>query len=288
MPSSLLSDAAPSARSSSTSAAACTPGSTNRNTRAPTMKGSIWTSSNSTGSPGSTTIRCPGGNYFSGFRREDSVGPREKRPVRRGLAWHWFESNQVGLDGIAKWLKLTDSEPMPAVNVATRGILAALDLLEYANHPSGTALSALHIANGTPGPHNVLVAVLEHRALPVAERGHAGSGDDVDDFSRLCTTRCTTAISAASSPRRSTRPSQSCTPPPSPAPGRCPNAGSASTAGTPANPPAAPSTTPVPTASRCLSRTSPAPFKSWSHLAGLVASGCLDWLSTVVLAGWEK
>ncbi|WP_328919919.1 alpha-N-arabinofuranosidase [Streptomyces sp. NBC_00208] len=104
---------------------------------------------------GSTTIRYPGGNFVSGFRWEDSVGPRAKRPVRRDLAWHSLESNQVGLDEFARWLKLTDSELMLAVNVATRGILPALDLLEYANHPSGTALSDLRIANGTPDPHNV-------------------------------------------------------------------------------------------------------------------------------------
>jgi alpha-N-arabinofuranosidase len=75
--------------------------------------------------------------------------------VRRDLAWHSLESNQVGLDEFARWLKLTGSELMLAVNVATRGILPALDLLEYANHPSGTALSDLRIANGTPDPHNV-------------------------------------------------------------------------------------------------------------------------------------
>jgi len=104
---------------------------------------------------GATTIRYPGGNFVSGFRWEDSVGPRERRPVRRDLAWHSLESNQVGLDEFAKWLKLTDSELMLAVNLGTRGILPALDLLEYANHPSGTALSDLRIANGTPQPHNV-------------------------------------------------------------------------------------------------------------------------------------
>ena len=104
---------------------------------------------------GSTTIRYPGGNFVSGFRWEDSVGPREKRPVRRDLAWHSLESNQVGLDEFARWLKLTDSELMLAVNVATRGILPALDLLEYANHPSGTAWSDLRVANGTPEPHDV-------------------------------------------------------------------------------------------------------------------------------------
>jgi alpha-N-arabinofuranosidase len=104
---------------------------------------------------GSTTIRYPGGNFVSGFRWEDSIGPRDKRPVRRDLAWHSLEPNQVGLDEFAKWLKLTDSELMLAVNLGTRGILPALDLLEYANHPSGTALSDLRIANGTPQPHNV-------------------------------------------------------------------------------------------------------------------------------------
>ncbi|MBR7830307.1 alpha-N-arabinofuranosidase [Actinospica sp. MGRD01-02] len=104
---------------------------------------------------GSTTVRYPGGNFVSGFRWEDSVGPRETRPVRRDLSWHSLESNQIGLDEFARWLKLTDSELMLAVNVATRGILPALDLLEYANHPSGTALSDLRIANGTPDPHNV-------------------------------------------------------------------------------------------------------------------------------------
>jgi alpha-N-arabinofuranosidase len=104
---------------------------------------------------GSSAVRYPGGNFVSGFRWEDSVGPREKRPVRRDLAWHSLESNQVGLDEFAKWLKLTGSELMLAVNIATRGILPALDLLEYANHPSGTALSDLRIANGTPEPHDV-------------------------------------------------------------------------------------------------------------------------------------
>jgi alpha-N-arabinofuranosidase len=104
---------------------------------------------------GTTTVRYPGGNFVSGFRWEDSVGPREARPVRRDLAWHSLEPNQVGLDEFARWLKLTGAELMLAVNLGTRGILPALDLLEYANHPSGTALSDLRIANGTPQPHNV-------------------------------------------------------------------------------------------------------------------------------------
>ncbi|WP_460796290.1 arabinosylfuranosidase ArfA [Microbacterium sp. GXF0217] len=104
---------------------------------------------------GSTTIRYPGGNFVSGFRWEDSVGPRDQRPVRRDLAWHSIETNQVGVDEFSRWLKLTGSELMMAVNLGTRGIEASLDLLEYCNHPSGTALSDQRIANGTVEPHDI-------------------------------------------------------------------------------------------------------------------------------------
>ena len=98
---------------------------------------------------GVSTIRYPGGNFVSGFRWEDSVGPRDQRPVRRDLAWHSLETNQVGVDEFSRWLELTGSELMMAVNLGTRGIEAALDLLEYCNHPSGTTLSDQRIANGT-------------------------------------------------------------------------------------------------------------------------------------------
>ena len=130
---------------------------------------------------GTTTVRYPGGNFVSGFRWEDSVGPRDKRPVRRDLAWHSLESNQVGLDEFARWLKLTGAELMLAVNLGTRGILPALDLLEYANHPSGTALSDLRIANGTPEPHNVRMWCLGNEMDGSWQQGFMTA----DDYGRI-------------------------------------------------------------------------------------------------------
>jgi alpha-N-arabinofuranosidase len=50
---------------------------------------------------GTTTIRYPGGNFVSGYRWEDGVGPRERRPKRLDLAWHSLETNQVGLHEFA-------------------------------------------------------------------------------------------------------------------------------------------------------------------------------------------
>ena len=97
--------------------------------------------------------------------------------MRRDLAWHSLESNQFGLDEFARWLKLTGSELMLAVNLGTRGILPALDLLEYANHPSGTALSDLRVANGTPEPHDVRHVVSGQRdGRPLADRLHDRRG----------------------------------------------------------------------------------------------------------------
>jgi alpha-N-arabinofuranosidase len=111
---------------------------------------------------GSTTIRYPGGNFVSGFRWEDSVGPREERPVRRDLAWHSLETNQVGVDEFSRWLKLTGSELMMAVNLGTRGIEAALDLLEYCNHASPTAPS-----NRTASPCGASATRWTARGRPV-------------------------------------------------------------------------------------------------------------------------
>ena len=64
---------------------------------------------------------------------------------------------------------------MLAVNLGTRGILDALDLLEYANHPSGTALSDLRVGNGRREPHDDAHVVPGQRdGRPVADRPHDG------------------------------------------------------------------------------------------------------------------
>ena len=104
---------------------------------------------------GVTTVRYPGGNFVSGYRWEDGVGPREERPRRLDLAWHSTETNEIGLDEFARWARKTDTELMYAVNLGTRGVLEALDVLEYANVPGGSFWSDRRAANGTPQPHGI-------------------------------------------------------------------------------------------------------------------------------------
>ena len=107
---------------------------------------------------GVSTIRYPGGNFVSGYRWEDGTGPRESRPSRLDLAWHSIES--IG------------SELMYAVNLGTRGVQEALDVLEYANIPSGTALSNERIANGSPQPHGIRIWCLGNEMDGPWQLGH--------------------------------------------------------------------------------------------------------------------
>jgi alpha-N-arabinofuranosidase len=121
---------------------------------------------------GVSSIRYPGGNFVSGFRWEDSVGPRERRPRRLDLAWHSTETNEFGLHEFAAWLELVGSDPMLAVNLGTRGTAEALDLLEYANIAGGTALSEQRIANGRTEPFNIRMWCLGNEMDGPWQLGH--------------------------------------------------------------------------------------------------------------------
>ncbi|WP_321301624.1 alpha-N-arabinofuranosidase [uncultured Sphaerochaeta sp.] len=100
-------------------------------------------------------IRFPGGNYVSNHRWEDSVGPVEERPVRLDLAWKALDPNTFGIKEFMDWCQKVGTEPMMALNLGTRGIDEAKDLVEYCNHPGGTALSELRKRHGSEAPYDI-------------------------------------------------------------------------------------------------------------------------------------
>ncbi|MCA1011434.1 alpha-N-arabinofuranosidase [Halobacillus halophilus] len=100
-------------------------------------------------------VRYPGGNMVSGYNWEDGVGPKEDRPKRLELAWRTIEPNLFGTNEFAEWAKKVNSEVMMAVNLGTRGIDAARNLIEYTNHPRGTYWSDLRRQHGFEQPHNI-------------------------------------------------------------------------------------------------------------------------------------
>ncbi|WP_114855770.1 alpha-N-arabinofuranosidase [Brachybacterium sp. YJGR34] len=132
---------------------------------------------------GVSSVRYPGGNFVSGYRWEDGVGPVEDRPVRHDLAWHSSDPNTVGLDEFMAWAKKAEVEPMYAVNLGTRGVQEALDVLEYANAPAGTALSDQRAANGHPEPYKISMWCLGNEMDGPWQIGHKNA----EEYARVAT-----------------------------------------------------------------------------------------------------
>ena len=130
---------------------------------------------------GVSVVRYPGGNFVSGYRWEDGVGPAADRPHRLDGAWHTTESNAFGLHEFMGWACKAGVEPMEAVNLGTRGIEAARELVEYANHPGGTALSDRRIANGAKDPFGIKLWCLGNEMDGPWQIGHKTA----DEYGRL-------------------------------------------------------------------------------------------------------
>ncbi len=126
-------------------------------------------------------IRYPGGNFVSSFYWEDSVGPVAERPKRLELAWRSLETNEIGLNEFSKWTRAVGAEVMMAVNLGTRGIADACNLLEYCNHNGGTKYSDLRIQHGVKDPHKIKTWCLGNEMDGPWQVGHKTS----EEYGRL-------------------------------------------------------------------------------------------------------
>jgi len=132
---------------------------------------------------GVSTIRYPGGNFVSGYRWEDGVGPVAERPRRLDLAWHCTETNEVGLHEFADWLDKVGSDLMLAVNLGTRGTQEAIDLLEYANADADTDWTRRRAENGRDEPFAVKMWCLGNEMDGPWQLGHRNA----DDYGKIAT-----------------------------------------------------------------------------------------------------
>ncbi|MDR0959929.1 MAG: alpha-N-arabinofuranosidase [Propionibacteriaceae bacterium] len=121
---------------------------------------------------GISTVRYPGGNFVSGYRWEDAIGPVESRPRRLDLAWHSTEPNLVGVDEFMRWVAKAGVEPMMAINLGTRGVQEALDILEYCNMPTGTYWADKRAENGHPEPYKIRLWCLGNEMDGPWQTGH--------------------------------------------------------------------------------------------------------------------
>ena len=102
-----------------------------------------------------TAMRYPGGNFVSGYHWQDAVGPREKRPLTRDLAWQSLETNQFGPDEFVTLSERMDWTPMMAVNLGTGTPEEARNWLEYCNIDGGSRWANLRREHGYEKPHNI-------------------------------------------------------------------------------------------------------------------------------------
>jgi alpha-L-arabinofuranosidase len=100
-------------------------------------------------------MRYPGGNFVSGYRWRDGVGPKDDRPARMELAWHDIEPNSFGTNEFVAFCRRLGTEPYLAVNVGDGDMREARDWLEYCNGTKDTALVKLRQRHGYERPHNV-------------------------------------------------------------------------------------------------------------------------------------
>lgn len=100
-------------------------------------------------------LRYPGGNFVSGYRWRDGVGPVEGRPTRMELAWHDLEPNSFGTNEFIRYCRALGTEPYLAVNAGDGDMREARDWLEYCNGTKDTALVKLRRSHGFEAPHEV-------------------------------------------------------------------------------------------------------------------------------------
>lgn len=102
-----------------------------------------------------TNMRWPGGNYTSGYRWQDGIGPKEQRLVRKELAWDALDNNQVGTDEWVKLNKALGTENVLCINLGTGTLNDARDWVEYCNSEVGSYYADLRAKYGNEKPFNI-------------------------------------------------------------------------------------------------------------------------------------
>jgi len=119
-----------------------------------------------------TAMRYPGGNFASGYHWLDGVGPRDRRPTVRELAWQSIEPNRFGTDEYIRLCRIMGWQPMITVNLGTGTPEEARNWVEYCNCPPGTRYADLRAANGSPDPYGVRLWCLGNEMDGPWQLGH--------------------------------------------------------------------------------------------------------------------
>jgi len=104
----------------------------------------------------SPIYRWPGGNFVSGYRWTDGIGPRDRRPPRWERAWKAIEDNDFGIDEFLAFCREIKTEPLVVVNTGLGSAEEVAAEVEYANGGAKTRWGARRAGNGHPEPYGVV------------------------------------------------------------------------------------------------------------------------------------
>jgi alpha-N-arabinofuranosidase len=119
-----------------------------------------------------TTLRYPGGNFASGYKWVDGIGPVEQRPTALDLAWQSVEPNRFGTDEFMRLCRKMGWTPMLTVNLGTGTPEEARNWVEYCNAPVGTRFADMRAMNGSREPHRVRLWCLGNEMDGPWQLGH--------------------------------------------------------------------------------------------------------------------
>ena len=104
---------------------------------------------------GLPSVRLPGGNYISGWRWKDSIGPVEQRKTLIDRPRRRLIPKQVGLDEYLTWTERVKAEPLYTINLGTDGIDDAIDLIDYTNAEGDLEWAEKRKENGREKPYGI-------------------------------------------------------------------------------------------------------------------------------------
>ena len=119
-----------------------------------------------------SNMRFPGGNFASGYRWKDGIGPREERPARHDIAQYSIVNNQYGTNEFIRLCRAMNIKPYLCVNCGDGDMREAVDWVEYCNGTGDTALVKLRQKHGFPEPHKVKYWGIGNEVDNVNQVGH--------------------------------------------------------------------------------------------------------------------
>ena len=100
-------------------------------------------------------LRWPGGNFVSGYRWRDGIGPVDARPTLPNPAWGGLEYNLFGTHEFIAFCRAVGCEPMICVNAGDGTPAEASAWVEYCNGGANTPLGRLRTDHGHAEPFRI-------------------------------------------------------------------------------------------------------------------------------------